>query len=99
MEVEEVIYASGQVSEAAAFGVAHPAWGQAILAVVSAARPDADIAQEIVALCKKKLPAYMVPAHIDVRAEALPRNANGKIDRKSLQTAFANFFADIDEQR
>ena len=33
-EVEEVIYASGLISEAAAFGVAHPTLGQAIVVVV-----------------------------------------------------------------
>ena len=30
------------------------------------------------------LPGYMVPASIDVRAGPLPRNPNGKIDRKAL---------------
>jgi len=32
------------------------------------------------------MPAYMVPAHIDVRCGPLPRNPNGKIDRKLLAT-------------
>ena len=32
------------------------------------------------------MPAYMVPAGIEVVAGPLPRNANGKIDRKLLST-------------
>jgi acyl-CoA synthetase (AMP-forming)/AMP-acid ligase II len=35
-------------------------------------------------LCRDKLPAYMVPAQIELRDGPLPRNANGKIDRKSI---------------
>jgi hypothetical protein len=34
----------------------------------------------------------MVPARIDLRAEALPRNPNGKIDRKALSTSFQTLF-------
>jgi len=34
------------------------------------------------------MPAYMVPAGIEVQAGPLPRNPNGKIDRKSLSTAW-----------
>jgi acyl-coenzyme A synthetase/AMP-(fatty) acid ligase len=34
------------------------------------------------------MPAYMVPAVIDVRDGPLPRNPNGKIDRKTLSTEF-----------
>ncbi len=32
------------------------------------------------------MPAYMVPAGITVRNGPLPRNPNGKIDRKTLAT-------------
>jgi hypothetical protein len=32
------------------------------------------------------MPAYMVPHGIDARTGPLPRNPNGKIDRKTLST-------------
>jgi acyl-CoA synthetase (AMP-forming)/AMP-acid ligase II len=34
------------------------------------------------------MPAYMVPAHIALRSDAFPRNPNGKIDRKALQSPY-----------
>jgi acyl-CoA ligase (AMP-forming) (exosortase A-associated) len=82
-EIEEVIYATGLVAEAAAFGVPHPTLGQAIVVV---AAPSTDAALDVDALqaeCKRRLPAFMVPAQIQSRA-SLPRNPNGKIDRKQL---------------
>jgi acyl-CoA synthetase (AMP-forming)/AMP-acid ligase II len=43
--------------------------------------------------CKRRLPAYMVPARIEVRA-GLERNANGKIDRKLLAVELQSIFGD-----
>jgi D-alanine--poly(phosphoribitol) ligase subunit 1 len=40
--------------------------------------------EEVFALCRQKLPAYMRPAHV-VQFDDLPRNANGKIDRKATK--------------
>jgi acyl-coenzyme A synthetase/AMP-(fatty) acid ligase len=80
-EVEEVVYATGLVSEAVAFGVAHPMLGQAIVLV---AVGDGLESEALLAACKQALPAYMVPSRIDVRNQPLPRNPNGKIDRRLL---------------
>ena len=38
--------------------------------------------------CRVRMPAYMVPSGIEVREGPLPRNPNGKIDRKTLSTAW-----------
>ena len=40
--------------------------------------------ERLMEACKAALPAYMLPSRIDWSAAALPRNANGKIDRKTL---------------
>ncbi|MYM75850.1 acyl-CoA ligase (AMP-forming), exosortase A system-associated [Duganella sp. FT134W] len=80
-EVEEVVYASGLVSEAAALGIAHPTLGQAIALV---AVGDELNTPALLAACKRCLPAYMVPTRIDMRSQPLPRNPNGKIDRPLL---------------
>jgi len=45
-------------------------------------------AAALLAECRIRMPAYMVPAGIEVREGPLPRNPNGKIDRKTLSTAW-----------
>ncbi|HUW38682.1 MAG TPA: acyl-CoA ligase (AMP-forming), exosortase A system-associated [Rhodocyclaceae bacterium] len=87
-EIEEVLYGSQLVGEAAAFGVPHPTLGQAVV-VVATPKPDRDVdAETLLAACRVRLPAYMQPARIDIRPGPLPRNPNGKIDRKSLSLQF-----------
>ena len=83
-EIEEVLYGTGLVGEAAVFGVPHATLGQAIVAVVTAKADRSLEASALLAACRQRLPLYMMPARIEVRSEALPRNPNGKIDRKLL---------------
>lgn len=82
-EVEEVVYASGLVSECAAVGVEDERLGQAIIIVAAADEAGEETAQAIIAACREHLANYMVPSRIMWRDD-LPRNPNGKIDRKSL---------------
>jgi acyl-CoA synthetase (AMP-forming)/AMP-acid ligase II len=98
-EVEEVVYAMGLIGEVAAVGVPHPVLGQAIALLVTPSpggeMPDvASLAAE----CRRSLPNFMVPAHIDVRTGALPRNANGKIDRKALRDELQELFTDVSDE-
>ena len=93
-EVEEVIYASGLVSEAAAFGVTHPTLGQAVVVVVMP-KPDQEVSADLlIAKAKAQLPAFMVPHRIVFSSESLPRNPNGKIDRKTLAQQSQDLFDD-----
>jgi len=95
-EVEEVVYATGLVTEAAAIGIPHRQLGQSI-ALIAAVAPGATGAvgdeAALLAACKRALPAYMVPARIDIRSVPLPRNPNGKIDRKLLADELADGLA------
>ena len=91
-EVEEVIYATGLVGEAAALGIAHPLLGQAIVVVATPkSTPDLDT-DALLGKCRERLPAYMVPARVIGRRISLPRNPNGKIDRKLLAQEFRELF-------
>ena len=92
-EIEEIIYATQRVGECAALGVEHPALGQAVV-LVATPRADAELDEAfLLAECKARLPIYMVPARVEVRSGSLPRNPNGKIDRKALAGEFRNAFA------
>ena len=91
-EVEEILYATGKVGECVAFGVEHPAWGQAIQVIATAPADAVDGTLDTAALlaeCRTRMPAYMLPADVEVVAGPLPRNPNGKIDRKWLSTDWA----------
>ncbi|MDB5893279.1 MAG: acyl-CoA ligase (AMP-forming), exosortase system-associated, partial [Rhodoferax sp.] len=88
-EVEEVLYATRLVGECVAFGVEHPTWGQAVQVIATA--PDGAMLDTaaLLAACRSRMPAYMVPAGVEVVGGPLPRNPNGKIDRKLLSTGWA----------
>lgn len=89
-EVEEAIYSSKLVSEAVALGLPHPTLGQGILVIAtSESALDNDA---IISHCKKELPNFMVPHAIE-RADSLPRNPNGKIDRKQLSAKYQDIFS------
>lgn len=105
-EVEEVIYATGLVGHAAALGIPHPTLGQAIVVVVTPpthSDQKSDYTNEcvdtdaIIMECKKHLPAFMVPANVVVQ-DNLPRNPNGKIDRKQLASELQNLFQEQSAQ-
>jgi acyl-CoA ligase (AMP-forming) (exosortase A-associated) len=91
-ELEEVAYATGLVGDAVALGVPHDTLGQAIVLVVSPAADGARATTALLDQCRAALPAFMVPAHVEWR-DRLPRNANGKFDRKQLASELANLFA------
>jgi len=87
-EVEEILYATKQVGECVAFGVDNDRLGQAIQVIATpplGGRLDPD---DLLSECRVRMPAYMVPSGIAVREGPLPRNPNGKIDRKTLSTAW-----------
>ncbi len=92
-EIEELVLKFSQVHEVAAIGVPHYELGQAVvLAVSSSQEQDINLlAQTLLKQCKSELPNFMHPKHIEVMAE-LPKNPNGKIDRKRLLDEFSGLF-------
>jgi acyl-CoA ligase (AMP-forming) (exosortase A-associated) len=89
-EVEEALYSTNLVGECVAFGVDHVALGQVIQVIATA--PDGSAALDtpaLLAAAREHLPPYMVPAGVEPMAGPLPRNPNGKIDRKLLATTWA----------
>ena len=91
-EIEEILYATGDVAEAVVLGVPHPLLGQAIIAVACGMQNEGLDSERLLRYCKQRLPAYMIPHFIDIRAGSLPRNPNGKIDRALLFQQMQHFF-------
>jgi acyl-coenzyme A synthetase/AMP-(fatty) acid ligase len=89
-EVEEILYGTGLVAEAAIVGAPHPKLGQGIVAVVKPNGADFN-PEALLITCRAELPNFMVPLTVITRS-TLPRNANGKIDRRALATEFESLF-------
>lgn len=88
-EVEEVIYATRLVGECVAFGVDHPMLGQSIQVIATPPEGAAGLdVGALLATCRQRMPAYMVPGGVEEQPGPLPRNPNGKIDRKLLATSW-----------
>lgn len=92
-EIEEVVYASGLVGEAAALGLPHAVLGQAIALLVTPAPGVELLREKVLAACRARLPSYMVPQWVEIRDGVLPRNPNGKIDRPLLAKELAQAYA------
>ena len=86
-EVAEVLSSTGLVGECTSFGVDHEQLRQVIHVVATPPQgvPALDAAA-LLAECRRRMPAYMVPAGAEWRQAPLPHNPNGKIDRKLIST-------------
>lgn len=91
-EIEDILFECPQTLEAVAFGVPHPALGQAVVACVYGGGDPASCRQALLDACRARLPSYMVPQHIEIAGAPLPRNPNGKIDRPLLKRAHLSRF-------
>ncbi len=88
-EIEEAVLAGGEVAEAVAIGVPDERLGQAIVVVVRANGPVEIAEQALRDRLRRDLPSFMQPARYHWR-DALPRNANGKLDRAALKAEMAS---------
>ncbi len=80
-EIEEAVLGGDEASEAVAVGVPDPRLGQAIAVALAG---DAAAEPRLRARLKTMLPSFMQPAVYFWHA-ALPRNANGKLDRSAIR--------------
>ncbi len=85
-EVEEVLYRHPSVEEAAVIGLPDPRWIERVHAIVVLRPGEAATAEEIRSFCKQHLAGYKVPKSVEITA-SLPKNATGKILKKTLREA------------
>ena len=81
-EVEAALLAHPAVADAGVFGRPDPEWGEAVTASVVLREP-AD-PQELREWVAARLARFKVPKSVEP-AEALPRNASGKLLRRELR--------------
>jgi long-chain acyl-CoA synthetase len=93
-EIENRLEQHPEVIEVAVIGVEHPTLGQEVKAVVVVSESSTLEPDSLRAWCAEALAAYKVPAHVELRATALPRNATGKIMKHVLGDADANPFVE-----
>jgi fatty-acyl-CoA synthase len=88
-EVEAALAGCPGVAEVAVIGVPHDLWGETPMAVVVPADPDRPPSlDDLVEHVKELLASYKKPTQMVV-AEALPRNAAGKVVKPELRRQFA----------
>ncbi len=91
-EIEEIVYDTGLVSEVVALGISHERLGQGIVLVAKAKQDGDEPTDALLQKIRPEVPNYMVP--LEIRwTESLPRNANGKLDRKQLAGDLADLFS------
>jgi acyl-coenzyme A synthetase/AMP-(fatty) acid ligase len=86
LEVEAVLAQCPGVSEVACAEIPVPSGASIVAAFVVPAEPEFRNAAAVKAFASERLAAYKVPREI-VFVEAIPRTANGKVQRKALATA------------
>jgi acyl-CoA synthetase (AMP-forming)/AMP-acid ligase II len=86
-EIDEVLLQHPAVGEAVAFGTPHEKWGEEVAAAV-VLKGDAS-EKDLIAFARERLADYKVPRRLFI-VEQIPRTATGKIQRRSVASAFAD---------
>jgi acyl-coenzyme A synthetase/AMP-(fatty) acid ligase len=83
-EIEEVLFQSDSLREAAVIGIPNEALGHSIKAFVVSRDGEILDSDKLLAFCKERMPGYMVPKELEI-VEELPKTTNGKIDYPALR--------------
>ena len=83
-EVEEVLFQSGTLREAAVIGIPDEVLGQAIKAFAAPKDGSSVDAETLIAFCGKKLPRHMIPRFVEI-LDTLPKTPSGKVDYPALR--------------
>ncbi|MGC2698443.1 MAG: acyl--CoA ligase [Candidatus Angelobacter sp.] len=87
LEIDEVMMTHPSVSEAVAFGMAHPTWGEEVAIAVVLKEPQTEAV--LMEHCKRHLADFKVPKKILI-VDKIPRTATGKIQRRAVAAAFSS---------
>jgi len=79
------------VDMAAAIGLTHPKWDERPLLVYTMKSHAEISAEEVLGFLKQRLPSWWVPESA-ILVEDIPLTATGKVDKKQLRAAYADFY-------
>jgi long-chain acyl-CoA synthetase len=85
VEIEHVLAEHPDVLDAAVVGVPHRELGEEVKAVVQLRAGCGTTGEDLREYCAARLAAFKVPAYIELREEALPRNPAGKVLKSVLR--------------
>ncbi|MDP6591189.1 MAG: class I adenylate-forming enzyme family protein [Rhodospirillales bacterium] len=85
VEIENALYRHPAVMEAAVIGRPHDILGEEVVAIVQIMAGTCPSEGDLIEYCARHLAPFKVPVQIDIRNEALPSGASGKILKKELQ--------------
>jgi acyl-CoA synthetase (AMP-forming)/AMP-acid ligase II len=88
-EVETVIVQMREVSAACVYGVPDPRWGEAVKAVVEVAGGARPTAQQVSDFVGERIARFKRP-QVVVFTEALPRAADGSVDRDAVKARWGD---------
>ena len=83
-EVEEVLYQSGKLREAAVIGIPDETVGYSIKAFVAAKDGESLDPDALISFCAERMPRYMLPKFVQV-IDSLPKTPSGKVDYPALR--------------
>jgi acyl-CoA synthetase (AMP-forming)/AMP-acid ligase II len=95
-EVEEILYEHPAVLDAAVVGTPDPKWGEKVVAVICTRPGNSVTGAEIIDFCRERIASYKKPSHV-VFIEALPRNASGKVLKRTLRDQISTGDLALDE--
>jgi malonyl-CoA/methylmalonyl-CoA synthetase len=90
-EVEAVLDAIPGVAESAVIGIAHPDFGEGVVAVIQSRDQGLD-ESKVIACTAEKLARFKQPKRV-IFVPELPRNAMGKVQKKLLREQHSDLFA------
>ena len=98
VEVENALYKSPKILEAAVVGTPDPVWGETVNAVVVLKPGEVADSREIQEFCRKHLAGYKIPRRV-VFVSSLPRNASGKLLKYEIRAQLRDQLAQEGFQR
>jgi len=88
-EVENVLYQLPQIAEVGVIGVPSERWGETGMAVVVLKPGEALDSETVIAHCLANLAKFKIPSSVEF-IDALPRNATGKVLKRTLRERYVD---------